>query len=342
MSPVDTGENVNISMNNYMIKIIDLKKKFKTDFWSKNFYALDGLSFEIPAGEIIGFLGANGAGKTTLMKLILGFIQPSSGEILYSKELGENRKEIFSKIGLLPERPYFYPSLTGREFIRYLAELNGMLTQEIKVKTANWSERLGIAAALDRKINTYSKGMLQRLGLITALIHGPKLVILDEPLSGLDPIGRKEFKEILVAANQEGKTIFFSGHVVSDVEEICRQVIFIEKGKLVYSGSINKLIEQNVNTNYQIKFFIPHTSSLNQSNSSATFRGSENGPFPLEITAGQGKFLYTGEDGMYVYEVFEESKDEFLTNILKFKAKIISVERTKVGLEEILYRVRPQ
>lgn len=225
-----------------MIKLENITKEFKKDFWSKPFVALDKVNFEVPEGKIVGYLGANGAGKTTSLKIILGFIKQNSGNVHFSKTLGKNRSEIISNIGYLPERPYFYPHLTGREFITFMGQLSGVNKLQINLMMKKWSERLRIDFALDREIKSYSKGMLQRLGFTSALVHDPKLVILDEPVSGLDPIGRKEIKDAICEINNEGKTIFFSSHIVPDIEEICHSIVFLEKGKLSYQGPISHLL----------------------------------------------------------------------------------------------------
>ncbi|MBF0361421.1 MAG: ABC transporter ATP-binding protein [Oligoflexia bacterium] len=286
-----------------MINFIEISKKFKTDFWSKSFYALNGVAFKVSEGEITGFLGANGAGKTTLIKILMGFIFATSGSIEFDEKLGKNRREIFSKIGLLPERPYFYPYLTGREFVYYLGSLNDVKKSDLEERLIYWSKRMGIVDALDRKLKTYSKGMLQRLGLITTIIHEPKLVILDEPLSGLDPIGRKELKDAIVEINKKGSTVFFSSHIVPDVEEICKNVVFLEKGKLLYNGPIDDIIEKNVKPSYIIKYF--------------------NGTEVVRV------------------EVQNKDKEKLIQDLLvDSNNKILTVEKFKVSLEEIFYKIR--
>lgn len=225
-----------------MIELVGITKEFKKDFWSKPFKALDNVSFKVNEGEIVGYLGANGAGKTTSLKIILNFIKATSGQVIFSSKLGQDRETILKNIGYLPERPYFYPHLTGRDFIKFLGSLSQVSDAQVKNMTEKWAKRLRIDFALDREIKSYSKGMLQRLGFVTALIHDPKFIILDEPVSGLDPIGRREIKDSILEINKEGKTIFFSSHIVPDIEEICHSIVFLEKGKLSYQGSIHEML----------------------------------------------------------------------------------------------------
>jgi ABC-2 type transport system ATP-binding protein len=239
-----------------MIQFNNITKSFKSDFWAKKNYALNDVSFKVEPGEMTGFLGANGAGKTTSLKILMGFISQDSGSVNFSNSLGKSQSEIFSKIGYLPERPYFYPDLTGREFTQYMGKLNDVAPQMANERIQKWAKYFQVDHALDRKIRTYSKGMLQRLGFVSVLVHDPELIILDEPLSGLDPVGRKEIKDVMVDLHKEGKTIFFSSHIVSDVEEVCNKVIVLEKSKLLYEGSIESLIIDNASLDYRFRLLL--------------------------------------------------------------------------------------
>lgn len=289
-----------------IIKFENVTKTYKTDFWVKPFKSLDNISFSIEEGKIIGFLGANGAGKTTSIKLMMGFSTIDSGSIIFSTKLGKNKNEIFSTIGYVPERPYFYPHLSGNEFIIYMGRLFGLKKAEILTNLKKWSMRLKIDYALDRKISTYSKGMLQRLGFLTALIHDPMLIILDEPVSGMDPIGRKEIKDVIVELNKLGKTIFFSTHIIPDVEEVCDSVIFIDKGKLVYQGTVENIIYQNMNTSFSIK--------------------------------------YRDHKNLSISELVcdKNEKDNAIKKILESSDEIISLNARRPSLEEIFYNVKQQ
>lgn len=303
-----------------MIKFNNVRKIFKTDFYAKPFTALDDFSFQIPENKVVGFLGANGAGKTTSIKIIMGFIQANSGTVEFASSLGINRRNILKKIGYLPERPYFYPHLTGREFITYMGRLNEMSCLDIVSGIKKWTNRFGIEFALDRKVRDYSKGMLQRLGFVAALIHNPDLLILDEPLSGLDPIGRKELKDAIVEVHQEGKTVFFSSHIVPDVEEVCDTVIFLEKGKLLYQGSIDELIVKNIGASYLIKV----GGVIDLDNLSSKYNLKRLIPF----------------EGGASFEVESSQKDSCLRAILELGGDVHQLAQSKMSLEEIFYNVK--
>lgn len=237
-----------------MISFQNICKDFQSNFWEKKYSALKDVSFDIEKGDLVGFLGANGAGKTTLIKIMMGFSKATKGQVVFGNELGRNALEARSSIGYLPERAYLYQHLTGLEFLKYIISLNKIDEKIAFEKLNELSVLLKMDQALNRKISGYSKGMQQRLGFISSIIHDPKFIVLDEPLSGLDPVGRQEFKQILKKLNKNGTTIFFSSHVVADVEEICSKVIFLENGKLVYEGEIEKLISKNSSEDYQVKY----------------------------------------------------------------------------------------
>jgi len=225
-----------------MINWENITKVFSSDLLSRPVKALDDVTFSLVEGSTTGYIGANGAGKTTSIKIALGFTSTTKGQVTFAPSLGSDREEIFKHIGFLPERPYFYPHLTGNEFAQYMGLLSGMTQERMKERVTQLAERFGIAHALDRPLRTYSKGMLQRMGFLVAIQHDPKLIVLDEPLSGLDPLGRKELKDVIVDLSREGKTVFFSTHIVSDVEEICDRIVFLEKGKLSYNGGVADML----------------------------------------------------------------------------------------------------
>ena len=212
------------------------KSMIKISKLSKSYYRekiVDDLNLEIKKGTIFGFLGPNGAGKTTTIKMLVGISQPSGGEIEIADKNIQNCHEI---IGFMPEDPYFYDHLTALEFMQYMRSLFTKQSENIDTLLA----LVGLKKAKNQKIGQFSKGMKQRLGLAQAIINDPEYLFLDEPLDGLDPIGRREFKEILLNLKKLGKTIFFNSHILSDVEEICDQIGVINKGKLIYSGSVQK------------------------------------------------------------------------------------------------------
>lgn len=303
-----------------MIELKNINKSFKVDFWDEPFKALDNLSFQIKEGSITGYLGANGSGKTTSLKILMGFIPLDSGEIIFSSTLGKNRNEILSNIGYLPERPYFYPHLTGRELVFYMGKLNRVPLAEIKKRMEKWAKRFKVDFALDRKIQTYSKGMLQRIGFVATLIHDPKLIILDEPLSGLDPVGRKEIKDVIVELAEMGKTIFFSSHIVHDVEEICESVIFIEKGQMIYEGSIEKLLADNASQEYFLRTSYTENKNLD----------------------GLGEFIRELKGQYSYFKVSKENQFKVTEFLRENNLDLYSLSTKSPTLEEILYKVRGQ
>jgi ABC-2 type transport system ATP-binding protein len=305
-----------------MLKLTNIKKVFKTDLLSQPFVALDNVSFDIPDGAIVGFLGANGAGKTTSLKIIMDFIRADSGSVEFSDRLGSSKLEIFKKIGFLPERPYFYPNLTGKEFLIMLGTLSETPRAVLDKNILFWAERFSIAHALPRQLKTYSKGMLQRIGFLASILHDPEFVILDEPLSGLDPIGRKELKDVIVELHKTGKTIFFSSHVVPDIEEMCDRVIFLEKGKLVYDGSVQALIHSSPTE--EISFKVRASADVYQ-------RLKQN---DLSISDGD-----LGS-GFYLFRAAVKNKDQILKIIIDSGSELISLEPQKLTLEEIFYKIK--
>lgn len=209
-------------------------KNISKDYGSAK--VVDKVNIKIDKGQIFGFLGPNGAGKTTLMKMIVGITNPDKGEILINiKNIKEPKnREI---IGYMPEDPYFYEHLTALELLIFLKDLFKNKTQE---KPETILGLVGLGKAKNKKIGEFSKGMKQRLGLAQAIINDPEYLFLDEPLDGLDPIGRKEFKEIILSLKKRGKTVFFNSHILADVEEICDQIGVINNGKLIYEGNVKK------------------------------------------------------------------------------------------------------
>jgi len=285
-----------------MLELHSITKTFNSDLFRKEFVAVNDLSFKIEEGKITGFLGANGAGKTTTMKMMMDFIRPTKGEITFGKSLGDNKNEILKNIGFLPERPYFYQNLSGREFCNYMGQLSGISLAEIKQQIEYWGPIFKIDFALDRTIRNYSKGMLQRVGFLVTLLHDPKLIILDEPLSGLDPIGRKELKDVILSINKLGKTVFFSSHIISDVEEVCHDVTFIKDGALFYQGSVEKIINE-------------HTKS-------------------------ESLITFIGKDSYETLKVKDVDKNKALKKLIDDDFKIIKVESNRATLEEIIYNVK--
>jgi ABC-2 type transport system ATP-binding protein len=230
---------------NAALKIESLHKSFKTGFIPKKKTILKGISLSVNAGEIFGYLGPNGAGKTTTIKCILGLIFPDKGfiEVLGYPFLSLKAKE---KLGFLPENPYFYDYLSASEFIYFYARLFGIKRTERQTKVRNLLHLVGLEKAAHIPLRKFSRGMLQRIGFSQALINDPDIVLLDEPLSGLDPIGRKEIRDIIVRLKEEGKTVFLSSHILQDIEMICDRVAILVEGKIINQGKITELISEKI------------------------------------------------------------------------------------------------
>ena len=232
-------------MENVVIKTENLTKVFKVGFKGRNLSALTSLNLEVRKGEIFGFLGPNGAGKTTTIKILMGLIYPTKGKAwIMDRELGD--VEIKSHIGFLPEQPYFYDYLTSNEFLEFYGQLFGLERKELKTRIKPLLALVGLEKAADIQLRKFSKGMLQRIGIAQALINHPELIVLDEPMSGLDPVGRKDIRDIILRLKEEGKTIFFSSHIIPDVEMICDRVGILMNGELVNVGRLNDIIDAKI------------------------------------------------------------------------------------------------
>jgi ABC-2 type transport system ATP-binding protein len=224
------------------ISLEGVSKTIKPNWpWQPSTTVLHDLSFSVGTGEIFGFLGPNGAGKTTTLKILLGLIRQSSGR---ARVLGAPAGDVATRrrIGFLPEAPYFYDYLTAEEFLRFYGRLAGMRGALLDQRIASLIEMVGLGDAKQRQLRKFSKGMLQRIGLAQALIHDPELVIFDEPMSGLDPIGRKDVRDLILNLRERGKTVFFSTHIIPDVEMICDRVAVIVKGQVVACGRVEELV----------------------------------------------------------------------------------------------------
>ena len=227
------------------IVVDGLEKTFRQGFLMRRVRAVKGISFAVEAGEIFGFLGPNGAGKTTTIKMLTGLIRPTAGRAAVFGHPVPSPATM-KNVGFLPENPYIYPYLTPREFVTLTARLSGLWGSHLRKRVEASLERTAIAYAADRQVRKLSKGMLQRTGLAAAMVADPELLLLDEPMSGLDPVGRKEVRDLILEEKKRGKTIFFSTHILSDVETLCDRVVILRRGETVVSGKVRELLRSDV------------------------------------------------------------------------------------------------
>ena len=225
-----------------ILKVTQLEKSYHRGFIPKRHKVLHGVSFDLPEKSITGFLGGNGAGKTTTIKCLLGLAYADSGTTRFfnDQELDESVKK---RIGFLPERPYFYEYLTGLEFLEFYGQLSSQLkNRDLKQKSESLLKRVDLWHARDKKLKEFSKGMLQKIGVAQALIHDPELVILDEPMSGLDPDGRYYLAEIIRETAREGRCVFFSSHLLNDAEALCERLVIMRNGVVTYEGGLEPFL----------------------------------------------------------------------------------------------------
>ena len=215
-----------------IIELRSVSKIYNPGLFKKKVRAVDNLSLDIYQGQVFGLIGPNGAGKSTTIRMLLGLIRPDSGSILFrGKPLGA--ATIQREIGYLPENPYLYDHLTLLELLNFCGRTSGLDANQIKLRGHELMEKLDLLEARKRPLRTFSKGMLQRAGVCFALLHDPSIVILDEPMSGLDPIGRKMVFDLIMKLKQQGKTIFFCSHILNDVERLCDRIGLMNKGRLI-------------------------------------------------------------------------------------------------------------
>jgi len=301
-----------------ILQVEHLRKIFSDCFWGRRVTAVDGLSFEVQRGEVFGFLGPNGAGKTTTIKMLMGLIYPSGGTAtLFGRPVGDPAAK--AKVGFLPESPYFYDYLTGREFLRFYGHLFGLLGSVLEKRIDELLELVGMTHARDLQLRKFSKGMLQRVGIAQALINDPELVILDEPMSGLDPIGRKEVRDLILRLKESGKTVMFSSHILHDAELLCDRVAMIMKGRLVACGHVSELVAGN--TTHEVEVVIDRLL-----------------PEALErIKPLAEKIVLQGERVMVVL-TSQQDVDQALDVIRSSKAKLVSLTPHKASLEDLFIR----
>jgi len=280
--------------------------------------ALENLDLQVKQGEIFGLLGPNGAGKSTTIKILMGILFPSSGRAkILGKELGN--KAVKAQIGFLPENPFFYDYLKGAEFLDYYGQLYGMPKAVRKKRIGELFDLVGLPAhAPNLPLKGYSKGMLQRIGVAQSLLNDPKIVVLDEPQSGLDPMGRKEIRDIILSLRDQGKTVFFSSHILSDAELICDRVAIVNRGKLVAEGDMSKLLGTKVKE-YEVVM-------------------QKMSPELLERTRSSARKVLESEEGVLVIMDKESDADALIREGIGNGAKLISLTPRRETLEEYFIR----
>ncbi|HOW84703.1 MAG TPA: ABC transporter ATP-binding protein [Candidatus Aminicenantes bacterium] len=293
------------------IRIEDLRKTFRIGFIPKTRPILKGITFSVREGEIFGYLGPNGAGKTTTIKCLLDLIHPDAGTIaIFGRPAASPRaREV---LGFLPENPYFYDYLSAREFLAFTADLFGLGRAEKEERIARLLKLVGLARAADLPLRKYSRGMLQRAGLAQALINEPKLVVLDEPLGGMDPLGRKEIRDIIVRFRDEGKTVLFTSHILQDIEMICDRVAIIVGGRIVKEGGLRDLVSEKV-------LFTEVTVS----------------GLPPQAFAGFGEGVTSRGDRVFL-KVYDEARvDEIVGLVRDRKGRLVALSPRTETLEDI-------
>jgi ABC-2 type transport system ATP-binding protein len=303
-----------------VVEINNLTKDYEIGFLRKRkVRALDGLTLSIEGGQIFGFLGANGAGKTTTLKLLMRLIFPTAGS---ARILGQDFQNVrvHQRIGYLPENPYFYDYLTAREFLDYCAQLFGLDAPVRRKRAADLLARVRLdEKRWDTQLRKFSKGMLQRVGLAQSIINDPEIVFLDEPMSGLDPIGRREVRDLIASLRQEGKTVFMCSHILSDIEVLCDRVAILRGGKLAQQGRLEDLRQQS-SGNHQVEVIV---SGVECQSLSAQLPGG--GPYAVSETAG----------GLRIEVPDETYVDTVLAALRKSGGNLVSVQPIRQSLEEL-------
>lgn len=302
------------------VEITELTKDYEVGFWRKRkVRALDGLSLQVHQGEIFGFLGANGAGKTTTLKLLMRLIFPTSGN---ARILGHDIADLkmHSQIGYLPENPYFYDYLTAREFLNYCGQLFGSAPQARKERSAELLTRVRLdQKSWDVQLRKFSKGMLQRVGLAQALVNDPAIVFLDEPMSGLDPVGRREVRDLIAGLRNEGKTVFMNSHILSDIEVLCDRVAILKHGKLAHVGNLDEL----------------RRSAGDQNGVEITATGTDAETLSLHLADANQFEVRSTATGLRIEVSDEQDVDAVIPALRRAGGKLVSVQPVRQSLEEL-------
>ncbi len=298
-----------------IVRVEHLVKDFRPGFGLRKTRVLHGISLSVRRGEIFGFVGPNGAGKTTTLKFLMGLIRPTTGS---ASMLGRDVRETAFRrhVGFLPENPYFHEFLTGRELLRFYAKLAGLRRRDGRDdRIQTLLEWVGLADAADARLRTYSKGMLQRAGIAQALVHDPKVVFLDEPMSGLDPIGRTEIRDLILRLRSEGKTVFMNTHILHDVEMLCDRVAILVEGRIRWEGRIEDFLAEGERETEVVVAKLP--------------------PDLAERLDGRFGKALRGHGDRVELRVPEKEVEGVLGSALGSGAEVISVTPVRVSLEEI-------
>lgn len=310
-------------MMDYVIQTKGLTKDYEKGFWRKTkVRALEDLSLDVEPGQIFGFLGGNGAGKTTTIKILMGLIFPSGGS---ARVLGEDISDVrvHSRIGYCPENPYFYDYLKAFELIDYFGQLFGMEASKRKVAAGELLTKVGLKEEhWNKQLRKFSKGMLQRVGIAQSLINDPELVVLDEPMSGLDPVGRREIRELIAELRTSGKTVFMSSHILSDIEALCDKVAILRGGRLVAQGHLVELLEAEGETRvYEIN--VNGVKAKELSSLSRSFAEAKVSEKPSGVT---------------IQIAGDEKIDGILSEVRKAGGTLVSVQPVRQSLEELFVK----
>jgi ABC-2 type transport system ATP-binding protein len=306
-----------------VVEIENLTKDYEVGFWRKRrVRALDGLSLTVEQGEVFGFLGANGAGKTTTMKLLMRLIYPTTGR---ARILGRDISDVsmHARIGYLTENPYFYDYLTAREFLDYCAELFGYDRRERKRRTEELLERVNLERkSWDKQLRKFSKGMLQRVGIAQAIVNDPEIVFLDEPMSGLDPIGRREVRDLIASLRANGTTVFLCSHILSDIEVLCDRVAILKRGRLVEQGRLEDL-RGKAGDEHRVEI---------------TAAGADAETIEQNLKELPGASVTTTASGARIEVAGERDVDIAIAALRRAGGRLVSVQPVRQSLEELFMR----
>lgn len=307
----------------YIIEIENLTKDYEKGFWKKKkIRALDGLTLSVEPGQIFGFLGGNGAGKTTTIKILMSLIFPTEGS---AKILGSDISDVkmHSRIGYCPENPYFYDYLKAFELMMYFAELLAIEPSKRKERCAELLTKVGLEEKdWNKQLRKFSKGMLQRVGIAQALINRPEIVFFDEPMSGLDPIGRRQIRELIAELRENGTTVFMSTHILSDIEALCDNVAILRGGKLSATGNLNDLLAKSGEVQ-TFEIVVKNISAGNIENAISEISGAE---------------IFAKANGANIQIADETDVEKVLQIVKNAGGNLVSVQPVKQSLEELFIK----